>query len=88
MDNYDDSALSALLKNQFGYDDFRAGQLEIIREIQGGNDVLAVMPTGAGKSLCYQFSCHYPRLTKPIIISPLVALMENQVAGWRKMALR
>ena len=80
MDDYDDSALSALLKNQFGYDDFRPGQLEIIREIRDGNDVLAVMPTGAGKSLCYQF----PAITasyKTIIISPLVALMENQVAG-------
>ena len=80
MDGYDDFALSELLKSHFGYDGFRPGQLEIIREIQGGNDVLAVMPTGAGKSLCYQF----PAVIAPdrtIIISPLVALMEDQVAG-------
>lgn len=68
------------LKEIFGFDRFRTGQEEIIASLLTGNNVLAVMPTGAGKSLCFQV----PALVKgglTIVVSPLVALMEDQVAA-------
>lgn len=72
----------AILKSTFGFDAFRPGQDGVIEHIIAGENVLAVMPTGAGKSLCYQVpALLFNRVT--IIISPLVALMDNQVAGLR-----
>ena len=68
----------ALLKAYFGYEDFRPGQEEMVTDILAGRDVLAVMPTGAGKSICYQL----PALILPgvtIVISPLISLMVDQV---------
>ncbi|MEP1230690.1 MAG: DNA helicase RecQ [Litorimonas sp.] len=72
----------SILKSTFGFDSFRPGQDGVISEIMSGRNILAVMPTGAGKSLCYQV----PALLfggLSVVISPLVALMDNQVAGLR-----
>src|SRR5688572_18545721 len=69
-----------ILHDIFGYTSFRPGQEEIIDLILGGTNVLAVMPTGSGKSLCYQIPALL--LDKPtIVVSPLKALMDDQVAG-------
>jgi len=69
-----------ILRHTFGYETFRPGQEEIVDTLLDGRNVLAVMPTGSGKSLCYQV----PALVKgglSIVVSPLVALMQDQVAA-------
>ncbi len=71
-----------VLQDVFGYTAFRPGQEEIIEALSAGEPLLAVMPTGAGKSLCYQIpAIRSERLA--IVVSPLVALMDDQVAGLR-----
>src|SRR5471030_627840 len=72
------SNASSLLHSVFGFSDFRPGQEEIVQAVLDGENVLAVMPTGSGKSLCYQL----PAMVRPglsVVVSPLIALMRDQV---------
>ena len=69
-----------LLRNTFGHADFRGLQARVIGEILAGRSALAVLPTGGGKSLCYQI----PALVRPglgLVVSPLIALMADQVSA-------
>src|SRR3954447_4556217 len=70
------------LREVFGLDEFRPGQREVSEDVLAGRDVLCVMPTGAGKSLCFQFPAAVQGgLT--IVVSPLISLMEDQVQQLR-----
>jgi len=80
-------ALRQLLSSHFGFDDFRPVQEEACRAAATGQDVLLVMPTGAGKSLCYQLP-GIARGGTTLVVSPLIALMEDQVAPLRQRGLR
>ena len=74
------------LQDVFGFSDYLPGQQEVVEGILDNQNILAVMPTGAGKSLCYQL----PAIVfekKTIIISPLIALMEDQVAGLKETGI-
>ena len=69
-----------VLKQYFGYEDFREGQASLISAVLGGRDVLGIMPTGAGKSVCFQV----PALMAEgitLVISPLISLMKDQVSA-------
>lgn len=79
--------LDALLRDTFGLTHFRPAQREVCEAVAAGHDVLLVMPTGAGKSLCYQL----PGLARggtTLVVSPLIALMEDQVEKLRALGLR
>ena len=69
-----------ILNDVFGYSSFRTGQEEVINNILDGISVLTVMPTGSGKSLCFQIPA-LVRVGLTVVVSPLVALMEDQVAA-------
>ena len=78
---------TSILKQFWGYDDFRGSQKKIIDNVLSGKDVLALMPTGGGKSICYQV----PSLAMEgicIVVSPLVALIQDQVAQLRKRNIK
>ena len=76
-----------VLHRVFGYESFRDGQREIIGHVMAGGDALVLMPTGGGKSLCYQI----PALVRPgtgVVISPLIALMQDQVDALSALGVR
>ena len=75
-----------VLNNVFGYSQYRDGQKEIIENIFYNNNTLAIMPTGAGKSLCYQIPAIMSD-SKTVIISPLIALIDDQVSSLRQLGI-
>jgi ATP-dependent DNA helicase RecQ len=87
LDDTTSSSALEILHRVFGYDSFRGQQAEIIQQVVGGGDALVLMPTGGGKSLCYQI----PALVRPgtgIVISPLIALMQDQVDALSALGVR
>jgi ATP-dependent DNA helicase RecQ len=76
-----------ILKTVYGYDAFRGPQAEIVRHVMAGNNAFVLMPTGGGKSLCYQI----PAIARPgmgLVVSPLIALMADQVAALRQAGVK
>jgi ATP-dependent DNA helicase RecQ len=83
----DPTRATRILREVFGYEAFRGQQAEIVHHVADGGDALVLMPTGGGKSLCYQV----PALLRPgvaVVISPLIALMQDQVAALREAGVR
>ncbi len=82
MATIEEYSLHELLKNIFGFENFKGNQEAIIKSVLSGNDTFVIMPTGGGKSMCYQLPALIKKGTA-IIISPLIALMKNQVDSIR-----
>jgi ATP-dependent DNA helicase RecQ len=83
----DSSGPRSILREVFGYNAFRHAQGEVVDHLVAGGDALVLMPTGGGKSLCYQI----PALVRPgtgVVISPLIALMQDQVAALTQLGVR
>ena len=79
-------ACAGVLQEVFGYDAFRGPQADIVRHVSEGGDALVLMPTGGGKSLCYQI----PALVRPgtgVVVSPLIALMQDQVDALNELGV-
>jgi len=86
----DSSALVALLKEIWGYSQFRAPQGQIVQAVANGEDALVLMPTGAGKSLCYQLPAiarHRAGLGISLVVSPLIALMQDQTQALQELGV-
>src|SRR5213075_2853600 len=78
--------LTLLLRERFGFAEFRPAQQQVIDKVMAGENALAVMPTGSGKSLCYQLpALALPGLT--LVVSPLIALMKDQVDQLTQLGL-
>src|SRR4051812_36673647 len=84
---FDSAGASQVLRRVFGYDEFREGQREIIDHVVAGGDALVLMPTGGGKSLCYQIPALVRRGTG-VVVSPLIALMQDQVDALSAVGVR
>ena len=80
--NETNHSLVTALKKYFGFSDFKGNQKNIIQSLLNGNDTFVIMPTGGGKSLCYQLPALLLEGTA-IVVSPLIALMKNQVDAIR-----
>src|SRR5881396_272041 len=81
------SRADQILRDTFGYPAFRGQQRDIVAHVAEGGDALVLMPTGGGKSLCYQI----PALVRPgvgVVVSPLIALMQDQVDALRNVGVR
>src|SRR5690606_20838192 len=76
--------LEETLLKTYGFSSFRPGQKEVIERILGGQDVIALLPTGLGKSMCYQLPAHFME-GSVLVVSPLLSLMQDQVAQLKKM---
>ena len=70
-----------LLAKFYGYRSFRPGQYEVIEAVSGGRDAVVLLPTGGGKSLCYQMPALLARKGVAIVVSPLIALMQDQTTA-------
>lgn len=79
--------LVRILKKKYGYSSFRPGQYEIIRQVTRGHDVLAILPTGYGKSLTYQLPALYSG-QPAVVVSPLISLMDDQREALRKIGVK
>ncbi|MEM9842571.1 MAG: DEAD/DEAH box helicase, partial [Pseudomonadota bacterium] len=87
VDPHSLDAARALLQRVYGYEDFRGLQSDVIVDVLAGRDALAVLPTGGGKSLCYQI----PSILRDgvgLIVSPLIALMADQVDALKALGVR
>ncbi|WP_460718357.1 DNA helicase RecQ [Nocardia heshunensis] len=87
LDDAGNDPAHQVLRKTFGYDSFRGPQREIVEQVISGGDALVLMPTGGGKSLCYQI----PALVRPgvgVVVSPLIALMQDQVDALQAVGVR